>query len=237
TRTWSVPMALTLPAGTRLLTTGLQLGSGGLATVFSGAPGVAIGIVGTGVDLHADAALSDVTEVGAGIAAMATAPWRGQLDVEAKRALTREGVAGAPISLGAMAGALFAVNANGVPDIGLQVGLPVTKVLSFTRANYVAFTLDPNWNLGALGAQSGKPATGINNLGLGFGVDLALNDVSHFLADTNLGLALGGVQTNAAVGFRYAFNPGFIGQVYLGVGSGGLGGGTSGLGIGTIMQF
>ncbi len=237
TRTFNVPMAYTLPAGTRLFTTNLTLGSTGIAPIYAGAPGVSLGIVGNALNVHADAALSNHTEVGAGIAAASTTPWRGALDIEGKRALLREGVNGAPLSLAAMAGAIFDVNANGVPDIGFQLGVPLTKALAFTDRQVVTFSLFPNWNAGMMGAQGSIGPRPINSLGLGFGMDLALSPAAHVLADTNLGLALGGIQTDSAVGFRYAFSPTMLGQVFLGVGASGPGAAANGLGVGAIMGF
>ncbi len=237
TRTFNVPMAYTLPAGARLFTTNLTLGSTGLAPIYSGAPGLSLGIVGNAVNVHADAALSSQTEVGAGIAATSTNPWRGALDIEGKRAVMEEGVNGAPASLAATVGAIFDVDANGVPDIGFQLGVPITKALAFTRRQVVTLSLFPSWNVGMMGAQGAVGPRPINTLGLGFGMDLALSPFAHVLADTNLGLKLGGIQTDSALGFRYAFSPTMLGQVFLGVGASGPGAAANGLGVGAIMGF
>lgn len=237
TSTWTVPMAYTLPAGTRQISTNLMLGATGLTPMFAGAPGVSVGVVGNAINFHADSAIDGRTEIGAGLSAAATAPWRGALDVEGKRELMLEGLRGAPLSVGAVAGAIFDVDANGVPDIGLQIGVPLTKSVSLTGGNLLTVSVEPNWNVGAMGARGKTPLAPINNLGLGLGMDLALTPAAHVLADTNLGLKLGAIQAGSALGFRYAFNPSLMGQVFLAIGASGPGAGTNGLGIGAIMTY
>lgn len=232
TRMWSVNSARTLPEGTTLLDMSLVLGSTGVAPVFMGAPGVAMGVVGTGLNVRADAAVDPGFEIGAGIGVTSTVPWRGRLDLHGKWNVMQEGVGASWLTLGTMAGGLLEVDANGTPNLGLQLGVPMTKVFPFTGTQYAAFTLQPSWNLGIQGRAPGLTSLGgFNFLGLGLGLDLALTDRMHFLADTNLGLKVGGMSSDSALGIRYAFNRNVLGQVYLGVG------GTTGLGIGGIWRM
>lgn len=232
TRMWSVNSARTLPEGTTLLDMNLTLGATGLAPVFQGAPGVALGLVGTGLNVRADAAIDPGFEVGAGIGVAATVPWRGRLDLHGKWNVMQEGVGANWVTLGTMAGGLLEIDANGTPNLGVQLGIPITKVFPFTGVQYAAFTLQPSWNLGISGTAPGVTSLGgFNFLGLGLGLDLALTERSHFLADTNLGLKVGGMSSDSALGLRYAFNRNVLGQVYLGVGQ------TTGLGIGGIWRM
>ncbi|MBM3266925.1 MAG: hypothetical protein FJZ01_04675 [Candidatus Sericytochromatia bacterium] len=238
TRMWSVNSAVTLPEGVSLLGFDLRLGATGLAPVFAGAPGVALGVIGTGLNVRADAAVTDGFEIGAGVGASATAPWRGRLDLHGKWNLMREGVEGAWLTLGTLAGGQLEMDANGVPNLGLQVGMPITKVFPFTNIQYAAFTIQPNWNLGLAGSAPGLAGIGgFNFLGLGVGLDLAMTERTHFLADTNFGLKVGGVTTDSALGLRYAFNRNVVGSIYLGVGAAGPGAGISGLGIGGTWRM
>jgi hypothetical protein len=182
--------------------------------------------------------VSDGFEVGAGIGAAAAAPWRGKLDLHGKWNLMREGVGGALLGVGTIAGGLLEMDASGVPSLGVQFGLPLTKVVGFTPMQYAAFTIQPSWNLGLAGTTPGISGIGgFNYLGLGVGLDLALTDRAHFLADTNLGLKVAGVTTDSALGLRYAFNPSVVGQIYFGVGTSGPGAGISGLGLGGIWRM
>ena len=232
TRMWSVNSGNTLPVGTTILDMSLTLGAAGAGPVFSGAPGVAVGIFGTGLNVRADAAVDPGFEVGAGIGVAATVPWRGRLDLHGKWNVMREGVGANLVTLGTMAGGLLEIDANGTPNLGVQLGVTISKVFPFTGIQYAAFTLQPNWNLGISGRTPGLTSLGgFNYLGLGLGLDLALTEKSHFLADTNLGLKVGGLASDSALGMRYAFNRNVMGQIYLGVG------GTTGLGIGGIWRM
>lgn len=231
TRMWSVNSARTLPEGTTMLDMSLTLGSTGVSPVFQGAPGVALGVVGTGINVRADAGVNPGMEIGAGIGVAAGAPWRGQLNLHGKWNVMREG-GNNWVTLGTLAGGLLEVDANGTPNLGVTLGVPITKVFPFTGIQYASFTLQPSWNLGVRGTSPGITTLGgFNFLGLGLGLDLAMTERAHFLADTNLGLKVGGMTSDSALGLRYAFNRNVLGQVYLGVG------GSTGLGIGGIWRM
>ncbi|MBI6545585.1 MAG: hypothetical protein HY692_02250 [Cyanobacteria bacterium NC_groundwater_1444_Ag_S-0.65um_54_12] len=234
TKYWSVNRAQTLPVGRSLLSTTLLLGAMGVAPFFSRTPGVAIGLFGNGLNVRADTAIGDRLELGAGIGVLSSLPWRGRLDVSSKWNLAQEGSSGAQLSISALAGGLAEIDADGLPNFGIQIGLPVTKVFPFNAVNYAILSMQPTWNIGIAGISASGAGGPFNYLGLGLGLDLALTDRGHLVADTQFGLKIGGLQTDSAIGFRYTFSRDMVGDIFLGVGGAGV---PFGLGVGGSYRF
>ncbi|HEY9854427.1 MAG TPA: hypothetical protein V6D05_01730 [Stenomitos sp.] len=237
TRLYSVPRADVLGTGTNLMSVSLGIGSIGI-----GPAPVGIGIAsvsGNALNLRADMGMSPGFELGTGIGVIATAPWRGRLDMSGKWAWLNEGAAIA--SVAGLAGGVLEIDANGTPSLGLQVGLPVSKLFPFGVGQLVGLSVVPTWNLGLLSAGSAVGATGpFNFFGLGLGADLMLVPNLHLLADTNLGFPIAGINTQSALGVRYEFSRDLTGDLFVGFASGqnlGLGGGVRSLGIGSTWRY
>lgn len=237
TRLYSVPRADVLSAGTNLMSVDLGIGGIGLAP----AP-VGIGIAsvsGNSLNLRADMGMSPGFELGTGIGVIATAPWRGRLDLSGKWAWLHEGAAIA--SVAGLAGGVLEVDANGTPSLGLQLGMPVSKLFPFGAGQLLGLSVVPTWNLGLLNTAPVVGAAGpFNFFGLGLGADLMLVPNLHLLADTNLGFPVAGINTQSALGVRYEFSRDMTGDLFVGFASGqnlGIGGGVSSLGLGTSWRF
>ncbi len=237
TRIYSVPRADVLGAGTNLMSLNLGIGGIGIAP----APvGVGISsVAGNNLNLRADMGMSPGFELGTGIGVIATAPWRGRLDLSGKWAWMQEGAAIA--SIAGLAGGVLEIDANGNPSLGLQVGIPISKMFPFGAGQMLGLNLVPTWNLGLLNTAAAVGATGpFNFFGLGMGADLLLIPNLHLLADTNLGFPVVGINTQSALGVRYDFSRDLTGDLYVGFASGqnlGLGGGVSSLGVGSSWRF
>lgn len=240
TRLWSVPRADVLGVGTNVVSADLSLGGLGLAP----APvGVGISSInGNALNLRAEMGMANNFELGTGIGIIASAPWQGRLDLSGKWGLLQEGSAIA--SVAGLAGGILEVDANGVPSLGLQLGVPISKRLPIGGGGqYVGLSVVPNWNLGVLNvpANLGMAAPGpFNFFGLGLGADLALVPSLHILADTNLGLPVAGLNTQSALGVRYDFSRDLTGDLFVGFNSGtglGFNSGPASLGIGMNSRF
>jgi len=239
TRLYSVPTAQTLGLGNNLVSANLFVGGVGLAP---GPVGIGIsGVSGNALNLQADMGLSPNFELDTGVGMVATTPWRGRLNLSGKWGWMQEGPA--IVSLAGLAGGIVEIDANGVPNLGLQLGLPISKLFAFGGANYLGLSVVPNWNLGFLNAPQviGGVAPGaFNYFGLGLGADLSVIPNLHVLADTNLGLPVAGLQTQSALGLRYDFTRDVTGDLFVGFNTGpalGLVGGPAALGLGTSWRF
>ncbi|HEY9899773.1 MAG TPA: hypothetical protein V6D00_11375 [Pantanalinema sp.] len=239
TRYYAVPRASVLSANTNLLSANLFLGGVGIGP---GPVGIGINSVsGNAFNLRAEMGMGNNFELGTGIGVLATAPWRGRLDLSGKWGLLSEGQAIAGVA--GLAGGILEVDANGTPNLGLQVGLPISKLFAFNGVNTLGLTLVPSWNLGVLnmpatmvGAASGP----VNFFGMGIGADLGLMPNLHLLADTSLGFPVAGLNTRSAFGLRYAFNRDTTADLFVGFNSGpslGLGGAVGSLGLGSSWRF
>lgn len=237
TRLYSVPRANVLDMGTNLMSANLFLGGIGIAP---GPVGVGISSVkGNALNLRADMGTAPGFELGMGIGAVATAPWRGRLDMSGKWAWAPESVNSAGVA--GLAGGILEIDANGAPSLGLQVGVPISKLLRFGEGQLVGLSLVPSWNLGLLNAARAVGSPGpFNFFGLGLGADLLLIPNLHFLVDTNLGFPVAGINTQSALGVRYEFSRDQVADLFLGFSSGqnlGIGGGVASLGLGTTWRY
>lgn len=239
TRLYSVPRAQVLGLGSNLISASLGIGSIGIG---SSPMGIGIsGISGNAVNFRADMGMGPNFELGTGIGVVATTPWRGRLDVSGKWGLMQEGNAIA--SIASMAGGVLEVDANGTPNIGLQVGLPITKMFAFTDMNQLGISVVPSWNLGLLNAPTligGTSAGLFNFFGVGLGADLSLLPTVHLLADTNLGFPVTGLSTQTALGLRFDVTRDWTADVFMGFNSGanlGTAGGLPALGLGSSWRF
>lgn len=239
TRYYAVPRANVLGANTNLLSANLFLGGVGVGP---GPVGIGISsISGNAFSLRAEMGMGNNFELGTGIGVLATAPWRGRLDLSGKWGLLSEGQAIAGIA--GLAGGILEVDANGTPNLGLQVGLPISKLFAFNEVNTLGLTLVPSWNLGVLnipaslvGAASGP----VNFFGMGLGADLGLMPNLHLLADTSIGFPVAGLNTQSALGLRYAFTKDTTADLFVGFNSGpnlGISGGVGSLGLGSSWRF
>lgn len=237
TRLYSVPRADVLESGSNLMSANLFIGGIGLAP----APvGVGIASVnGNGLSLRADMGMAPGFELGTGIGVVATAPWRGRLDLSGKWGWMQEGAAIA--SIAGLAGGVLEIDANGSPSLGLQVGMPISKLFPFGAGQMLGLSVVPTWNLGLLNTAPVVGTSGpFNFFGLGLGADLMLIPNLHLLADTNLGFPVAGINTQSALGVRYEFSRDLTGDLFVGFASGqnlGIGGGVSSLGLGSSWRF
>lgn len=237
TRLYSVPRADVLGVGNNLMSANLFIGGIGL-----GPAPVGIGISsisGNALNLRSEMGMSPGFELGTGIGVIATTPWRGRLDLSGKWGWMQEGAAIA--SVAGLAGGVLEVDANGTPSLGLQLGVPISKVLPFGAGQMLGLSMVPTWNLGLLNTATALGAAGpFNFFGLGLGADLMLIPNLHLLADTNLGFPVAGINTQSALGVRYEFSRDMTGDVFLGFASGqnlGIGGGVTSLGLGSSWRF
>lgn len=237
TRAYSVPRADVLGVGNNLMSANLFIGGIGL-----GPSPVGIGvssISGNALNLRSEMGMSPGFELGTGIGVIATTPWRGRLDLSGKWGWMQEGAAIA--SVAGLAGGVLEVDANGTPSLGLQLGVPISKLFPFGAGQMFGLSLVPTWNLGLLNTATALGAAGpFNFFGLGLGADLVLVPNLHLLADTNLGFPVAGINTQSALGVRYEFSRDMTGDVFLGFASGqnlGIGGGVTSLGLGSSWRF
>lgn len=218
TRLFSVPRANVLGLGNNVISTSIFLGATAASPV-AAQPAVGLGIASNALNLRAQMGMSDTFELNTGIAYIAGAPWMGQLDVSGKWGFMDEGL-GAIASLAGMAGGVLSVDANGTPALGLQLGLPISKLFAFNDVNFFNLTLYPNYNLGVLQPTAilpgGESPSFLNFLALGIGGTVGLNERLHLLADTNLGVPISGINTQSNIGVRYAFSQNFVGDAFLG---------------------
>lgn len=242
TRYWAVPRANVLDSGANIMSGSLFLGAN-VNPAFAGAPGLGIGVTGNAVNLNASMGMGNNFELSTGLGILAATPWMGRLDVAGKWAWMEEGPS--ILSLAGLVGGVLQVDANGTPGIGVQVGVPISKTFAFSEVNYLNATLYPNWNMGVLNPATAvvTPGTQTSNFfGLGIGADLALSRQLHLLFDTNVGLAIAGVNTQSAVGVRYEFSRDLTGDLFVGLNAPGVGAATpltgfSSLGIGANWRF
>lgn len=239
TRLYSVPRANVLGLGTNLMSMNLFVGGMGLAV---GPVGLGISnVTGNALNVRADMGMGENLELGTGIGVVSATPWRGRLDLSGKWGLMREGPSVA--SVAGLIGGVLEVDANGAPGLGLQVGLPVTKLFAFNPLNTLGVTLMPTWNLGVFNtaATSAGLAGPFNFFGLGIGADYQVLRELHVLADTNLGFPVAGVNTTSTnLGVRYAFGRAWTGDLFVGFTRGaalGMGGGQTTLGMGSSWAY
>ncbi|HBN09564.1 MAG TPA: hypothetical protein DD435_13245 [Cyanobacteria bacterium UBA8530] len=209
----SVPRADVLGAGVNLFSTNLLLGaSPGL--IGGRAPGVNFGVTANALDLRADMGLSPNFELGTGLSYMSTTPWMGQLNMTGKWALIQN----QPLSISGLGGVALTADPNGLVNIGLVVGAPLTSAFMI-GSNPLVLTVAPQynigWNSGNLSAQI--PAGLVANLGFGLGTSLGITDNLFFIADSNLGFPTAGLISDSALGVRYAFSPLITADLFLGV--------------------
>lgn len=220
TSNFSVPRGYVRPGGNNLVSTTLYLGSAGQF----GLPTNALG-------LRAEMGMGGNFQLDTGIAAITAVPWRGYLSMGGKWGLMQEGGA-AFATVSSMFGGLLAVDANGQPSLGLQLGLPLSRVFAFNRVNTLGLSLVPALNLGVWNAQSLLPGGAwpyaSNFVSLGLGADFAVTNQLHLIGDTTVGIpGITGVGTQNNFGVRFAFTPAAAMDIFVG-------GNTTGLGLGTL---
>lgn len=242
TQIFAVPRASVLGLGNNLISTSVYLGATA-ATPIGGQPAVGFGIANNGLNLRAQMGMSDTFELGTGIGYVAGTPWHGLLDVTGKWALMSEGM-GALASVAGLAGGVLSVDANGRPALGIQVGLPVSKLFAFNDVNFLNLTLYPNYNLGILRPAAllpgGESPAGLNFFALGIGGAVGMNDRLQLLADTNIGMPVGGIGTQSNIGVRYLISQNFMGDLFIGFNPGpnlGFGQAPGSVGLGAHWRY
>jgi hypothetical protein len=242
TSLFTVPRARTLGIGNNIVSTGVLLGGG---SGFLGVPGIGAGTSANSVSLSTQLGITDAFQLDMGIGGLNMGPtWSGRLNMAGKWAFVQE-EAGAFASLSGLAGGILTVDPNGNPNLGVQLGLPISKVFPFGMDSYFGLSLYPNYNLGvfqpaALLPGGAVPSTS-NFFAIGGGADLALGPALHLMADTNIGLTgVTGAITQTNLGVRYAFTPNFLGDLFVGFNTGAglnLAQTTPSLGIGAHWGF
>jgi len=242
TRLFTVPRADVLGLGNNLISTSIFLGATAAAPI-GGQPAVGLGIASNALNLRAQMGMADNFELNTGIGYIAGTPWQGQLDMTGKWAFLRESD-GALASLAGLAGGVLSVNANGNPALGVQLGLPISKMFAFNDVNFFDLTLYPNYNLGLLqpGAilPGGAQPAPLNFLALGIGGAIGMNERLQLMADTNLGVPVSGINTQSNIGLRYAFTRDFVGDAFVGFSPGpnlGFGQTPGSFGLGAHWRF
>lgn len=243
TRLFTVPRADVLGLGNNLISTSIFLGATA-ATPIGGQPAVGLGIASNALNLRAQMGMSDNFELNTGIGYIAGTPWQGQLDLTGKWAFMSEGQGGAIASLAGLAGGVLSVDANGNPALGVQLGIPISKMFAFNDVNFLDLTLYPNYNLGILQPAAilpgGTQPSALNFLALGIGGTVGMTDRLHLLADTNLGVPVTGINTQSNIGVRYAFTRDFVGDAFVGFSPGpnlGFGQTPGSFGLGAHWRF
>lgn len=222
TTLFTVPRAQTLSIGNNIVSTGVLLGGG---SGFLGVPGIGSGTSANSVQLSTQLGISDAFQLDMGIGGLNMGPtWAGRLNLAGKWGFIREDM-GAFASLSGLAGGILTVDPNGVPNLGVQLGLPISKVFAFGRDSYFGLSLYPNYNLGVFQPASLLPGgaipTASNFFAVGGGADLALGPAFHLIADTNIGLTgVTGTITQTNLGVRYAFTPNFLTDAFVGFNTG-----------------
>lgn len=220
TNNFSVPRAYVRPTGNNLVSTTLYLGGSGQW----GLPTNALG-------LRAEMGMGSNAQMDMGIAAITAVPWRGYLSLGGKWGLMREG-GSAFATVSSMFGGILAVDVNGQPSLGLQLGLPVSRVFAFNRVNTLGLSLVPALNIGVWNAAALLPGGAwpwsTNFVSLGLGADFAITNQLHVIGDTSVGIpGITGVGTQSNFGVRYAFTPSVVMDAFVGAN-------TTGIGLGTL---
>ncbi|HEY9764722.1 MAG TPA: hypothetical protein V6C82_00065, partial [Chroococcales cyanobacterium] len=175
----SVPRADVLGAGVNLFSTNLLLGASP-SLIGGRAPGVNLGITANALDLRADMGLGPNFELGTGLAYVSTTPWMGQLNMTGKWGLVQN----RPLSIAGIGGVALTADPNGLVNIGLVVGVPLTSAFMI-GSNPLVLTVAPQynigWNSGNLIAR--VPAGLFSNLGFGLGSSLKVTNNLFFIAD------------------------------------------------------
>lgn len=222
TTLFTVPRAQTLGLGNNIVSTGVLLGGG---AGFLGVPGIGAGTSANSLSLGTQLGISDRFQLDMGIGGLNVGPtWAGRLNMAGKWGFLQEDM-GAFASLSGLAGGILTVDPNGVPNLGIQLGLPISKAFAFGRDSYLGLSVYPNYNLGIFQPASllpgGAVPTPTNFFAIGGGADLAIGPAFHLIADTNIGLTgVSGTITQTNLGVRYAFTPNFLGDVFVGYNTG-----------------
>ncbi len=222
TTLFTVPRAQTLGIGNNIVSTGVLLGGG---TGFLGVPGIGAGTMANSVNLGTQLGITDAFQLDMGIGGLNMGPtWAGRLNMAGKWGFFQED-AGALASISGLAGGILTVDPNGVPNLGVQLGLPISKMFGFGMDSYLGLSLYPNYNLGIFQVASLLPGGAVpapsNFFAIGGGADLALGPAFHLMADTNVGLTgVTGSIMQSNIGVRYAFTPNFLGDLFVGFNTG-----------------
>lgn len=222
TTMFTVPRAQTLGIGNNIVSTGVLLGGG---TGFLGVPGLGAGTTANSVQLGTQLGITDRFQLDMGIGGLNMGPtWMGRLNLAGKWGLIQED-AGAFASLSGLAGGILTVDPNGNPNLGVQLGVPISKMFAFGEASGLNLSLYPNFNLGVFQPATllpgGAPPAATNFLALGGGVDLNIGPAFHVIADTNVGLTgITGAVTQTNLGVRYAFTDSFLADAFVGLNTG-----------------
>lgn len=212
---FAVPRAYILPAGQNLVSGTLYLGESG--TVFPT----------NGLQVGAEMGIGPGMQLDMGLHAAPMVPWQGGLSLAAKGNMI--GTRGMMPAISWLAGGLLAVNANGQPALGLQLGLPMSLALPFNDVNYLGFSLNPALNMTVGRPWALLPGGAWPNaqsfVSLGMGADFRVLPNLLLMADTNIGIpGLTGVSTTSNLGARIGFGRAFALDLFVGSGtSSGLG--------------
>jgi hypothetical protein len=214
TRYIAVPRADVLSPGNGILSAGAFLAAPGVATPLT------FGGIANNLSLRSQTGFANNFQVDTGIVANRMLPYSGQLNLAGKWGFIQQS-GGALASVAALAGGILAVDLNGNPTLGFQVGLPISKVFAFNGINTLGVSLYPAYNIGLFPAAQllpgGAVPTAANYLSLGMGADFAITPALHLMADNNFGLlGVAGAISRANVGVRYALTPNLMADVFLG---------------------
>lgn len=222
TTLFTVPRAQTLGIGNNIVSTGVLLGGG---SGFLGVPGIGAGTSANSLQLGTQLGISDMFQLDMGIGGLNMGPtWAGRLSLAGKWGFLQED-RGAIASIAGLAGGILTVDPNGTPNLGVQLGLPISKMFPFGSESYLGLSIYPNYNLGVFQPAAllpgGSLAAPSNFFAIGGGADLAIGPAFHLIADTNIGLAgVTGTFTQTNLGVRYAFTPSFLADVFVGYNTG-----------------
>lgn len=216
TRYIAVPRADVLPQGANVLSSNLLLGAAPLGLSPGNAPGVNLFVSANALALRGDFGIAPNTELGTGIAYVATNPWIGQLNLTGKYSVLPSAVS--PIGVAGLGGFVLTSDANGLANVGLVLGVPLTSSF-ILGANPFVISLVPQVNLGWFSSNlsSATPGGFGSNFGMGFGAMYGITNNLYVLADSNLGFPTAGLISDTSFGVRYAFTPTVTGDLFLGV--------------------
>lgn len=214
TRYISIPRADVLSPGIGVFSIGTFLAAPGTATPLT------LGGVANNLSLRAQTGLANNFQMDSGIVTNRLLPYSGQLNLAGKWGFMQE-TQGSLASVSALAGGILAVDLNGAPTLGFQIGLPISKVFAFNDVNSLGVSLYPAYNIGVFPANAllpgGAVPTPANYVSMGMGADFAVTPALHIMADSNFGLlGVAGAVSQTNLGVRYAFSPSLVADLFVG---------------------
>ncbi|MGE5706855.1 MAG: hypothetical protein ACM3YO_00845 [Bacteroidota bacterium] len=210
TRYFAVPQAQVLDSGIGVVSTGILLNANNPLALGAGS-----------LSLRSQMGMANNFQLDTGIAASSFNPLSGQLNLTGKWGMMRQDQ-GALASIAGLAGGILSVDVNGNPRLGAVIGLPITANIGIGAVNNLGLSLFPAYNIGYVAPATLLPGGAVpapaNFLSLGVGAQFSLTPNLMLLADSNLGIpGVTGTQTQTNVGVRYAFAPGLVTDLFVGL--------------------